>query len=834
MGTPSPDPEEHRNAEGEEPWNDEGLSYEVGDTIEEPSAESRSPEESIPEDSDSATVDVNVSGLHGDHAQVIGTQHQEFHQTDQHWNVFLQEKADALVRRNLSMEALECFSEDHILEHRRDLIADRAELLNLTTQLEDKRWVILEAEAGVGKTQLSILTAAALLDRAGISKLWRNRIPIDKSLDVDLESLIQDNSRDLKGSLIVLRDAFQQDNIDLNRLALESDSLTAQRLQQTLLECNAFLILTRDRGGSDALSSHLSSYRFEAKGPDSETKREFLRARGMTLIPDPKQEEPTESPQKRFLKLVEANGLSWVEILGGVGVISTFLTSHLHEILESQNPQAVVEAFVARRNRVDHWIEDHRDDLEVQALLVALALSHSHPSRDAVKWRVFERFRLRILQKLRQDLGIDEPRSPACLVDEPLLFDRFEVALFEDQKGLFLHFEDPERIDQLWASLLGPGRRLLATAEPVLAQICTEHDTGSAQTAAYALVRLGRLDPNGFVLSRLSRWMTLGYGEDHRAIRATRHLLRAATESGSTYLIHQCAHRVVERLKRKDLKRVEAGLWALAAIGDARLQKAMGHLRDVVDERLVPALEALREVDMQRRLKELEVSRSSGDRQLSRALSKVNEVLLVQLLAQLFKDSGSQRIYGACSHILAGWILEHGAIQIFKALDRWMPDGDEGYEAAILAMMFIGSPDISIFETLRSFPEPQSSGQPIDRVVYGARKTPNGVSVWAKFLFKLYLGIRHLPPLFQRVLRRGLWTEVETHVEQAILNPHQGPATSELLQRLKRMPDLEFQDQVEDLLIRLQEQGLLDSHSLSDKSWHQFKALPDLPRDALW
>lgn len=750
------------------------------------------------------SVNVEVDSVGDGPTQVTGV-HQEFHQDSRSWNLYFQQKVEESKQRRLLRSSFQYFSRQQLVDLRQELAYDREEVVRLTDSLKSGRIALIQAPSGVGKTQLAVVAAAAMAQGSKeVSGLHRSGI-LGPRLHVDLHALFSDDSR-LEGSVVVLQDAFSQGNQDLARFASRGDSMDLRQLADRLREAKSYLVLTMDENLDVEVSAELAGHRFEARGPDVSRQREVLvRLAEKRLRRTVGDEAQIEERMERLGARLDTVGEAGIERLGGVSFLKDFVAQYLEEFLAAEDPEAILDRAVTNQNRLDHWLLGQKENLEALAFLVSLAFCLGGGWNMAVRWRLFERIRIAILYRMRHELGIDEARNPSTFCDEQEMLEHFEVAQVPGEQGLYLRFQNAERCDQLWRALLDSGRRLLACAEPVLVEMCGDRDPSLGETAARGLLRMAQLDPFGIIVRRLGYWLAQSRRPGDRFMSAAGHLLRAVSESDTKWLADECKARVQRELKSRDSEQVVAGLRALAALGDGQLKLGARELEKVVGRWLIPPIEALRKADLDRRLEEIELARGSDDRRLRSLVSELHEALLKGVLEALFRDRRRLPIYRNCQWLLVSWILEHGAIDMIGELDRWMPDGDEGYPASALALMFLGSDADGIFAVVSRF---RSSGaKEWEPILLATQEKPRGAARLARFLFKLYLGFRPFPPRVQQILRRNFRDRLDAWIRLATESPEQGEVVLDLWRALCRKPDQELRALLWDLLQDLRHRG---------------------------
>lgn len=773
------------------------------DTVREQSSSLEDPEDSKESEADaSPDGSVNVGTIKAYEANVIGSQSivvQWMKDAEQHIDNPHEE------RRMLSAEFFEKLDPESVHGSLGKILFINEEVESVVGQLERNRIVLLVGDTGIGKTQLATACAGVLLrGMSSLKALWRSRLPLDSTVRGDLPHLFSRGGT-FERSVVIVSDCFRFRNPEMLRMATSSDRTSRENLRESLKKQGAYLLLTSDEDSClPPLHRAFRELRVQVFGPDEQMLRSHFLERADAQIHEAGLEEREALELKR--RLGERLELHWSKLwkaLKGVSGIEVFIQLQLLTYLESPDPDRALELALEKSQRLDSLVDDVRKQgPEAFSALVAMALCQTDARTDAIPWLTFEQIRRRVRAAFERDLRTEEePRELSSLCSEAETLALLGVKDIRTDAGHFLRFEQGDRAVRTWASLFHVGRRALAVVEPMLDEICRNGGGRLRRQAARALVRIGSLDPEGTILNRLRGFLKQAKVRNDPQIESARWILRAVFSTNDSPLREPCLAHLDSLLKDSRAARVEMGVLALGAIGDLELEIGLDRLRLIVERRLASGLGRLEEKvgvfeDLKAKLPASLWNRAMGD-----ISSQEHNLLVFAYLAELFGEEEEYRVLTACQYVIVGWIFQHGAAPVLEGLSVWMPPGEEGASAAILAMIFLRT-NINDALSVLGRVKIQRDGEEgaWNRLLLDCEESEAGSRAVSRFLFKIYLGCLYFPLEPGQVFTSHLWARIRSLVEDCEDSTAHTQALIRLWRQLARMPHLEFQRGLSDLL----------------------------------
>ncbi len=701
-------------------------------------------------------------------------------------NTFVQDFPN--LQRHLKASHFDTLNVEETARDSEEILCDRQESQRLFEFLADQRFLVLAGESELGKETLARFLAARLCQAHSLDGLLRHPTSPDRKLRIDLKKLYE-NELAFKRRVVILKDVFQQKNHDLIQFARNADRTSLKSFRKRLSECDSFLIFTSDTEKIPSGRPEWHSLVLEAEAPSMEVRLAFLEKASLRLI--------QEESEAELANLLDSQGNHIVEAMNTIPRIDHFIRRWLLRVVSRE---VSLEVALKRANNLDRWLlEDHADDLEMLSAKLAMAICHAHPDVAGVPWFQFEQMRQHIFRHLRVQLRHQrEPLAPETLCREAEILRLLdaEVQASPDGLGDQVRFVKHELAEQLWTTLLGSGRRLLAAVAPLLDRLVNAKEFFLRLSAARALGRIGQIDPYGIVLPRLNRW-----SRDKDRLERIGPLMQGVLGSEHHEFRYLCERQFRSLIRSDKIAQSRAGILALRAVGSLDLEYAMRELRWIAKERLRPRLEDFDRLYKNTKSLEAEIQRQTRWAELRRAVSSELNKELYKVLGQVFPPNEEFQILAAVQYTLVGLCFELDAHRIIGALNGWMPAGKAGM-APLLSLMLLR--DGGLADILEKFPVELPPEE--DRVeqwshfLYWNFSADETMACLRDFLLEIYLGIGNFPILIQRALRWRFKALLKGWARQACKGQFCRPGVIALLSGLLEAPDKQLRDEVFDLL----------------------------------
>lgn len=694
----------------------------------------------------------------------------------------------ANLQRHLKPSHFDALDVDEVIHDSEEILCDGRQAQRLFEFLDEQRFLVLAGESELGKETLARLLAARLCQAHSLDGVLRYRTSPHRELRIDLKKLYE-GERSFRRRIVILKDVFQQQNHDLIQFARSADRTSLNTFRKQLSACDSFLIFTSDTEKVPSGRPEWQSLVLEAEAPSMEIRLAFLERASVQLI-----QEASEAGPNDFL---DTQGEHIAEAMKTIPRIERFVRNWLLQVVSGD---VSLERALRHANNLDRWLlEDRADDLEILSATLAMIICHAHPDITGAPWFQFERMRQQVFDHLRVQLRRHrEPLDPEILCREPEILRLLdaEVQASPDGLGDQVRFVKHQLAEQLWTTLLGSGRRLLAAVAPLLDRLLNAEEFFLRLSAARALGRIGQIDPYGIVLPRLGRW-----SRDDDSSEAIGPLMQGVLGSEHREFRSLCERQFQNLVRSDEIARSRAGILALRAIGSLDLNFAMRELRWIAKERLQPRLKEFERLHRETKYFEAEVQRQTRWADLRRAVSKELNKDLYDLLGKIFPPKEEFQIFAAVQYTLVGLCFELDAHRVIGALKSWMPAGKAGM-GPLLSLMLLR--DAGFVEILERFPVDvaveEDQTEQWSHFIYWNFCADETMACLRDFLFEIYLGIGRFPVLIQRALRWRFKELLKNWSRQACKGQFCRPGVIALLSGLLEAPDQQLRDEIFDLL----------------------------------
>ncbi len=409
----------------------------------------------------------------------------------------------------LSLGQFETWSDDRLEALRRDAEFDTDHLDSLAARLGETRTLVLHGKREVGLTTMALLIAGSLRRQAGAEAVRVCRRP-EGNLRTDMGRLLLED--DAKRCVLVLTEAFEENNADLDRFARRLKRGASVQGELPAGEAAPFLLLTTSVL-EPTLQATLQNEDLLVlvEPPPLELLLAGFRsmaAREVSTRGGPKRTEL----EANLDVLLRDHERELGEGLRTFPRAARFVGRHLLDVLRGE--LELREALGRLSDPALWFTEELPRDLGAWASALSLVLCSSAELGRHVPWLQFELLRRilrrhieRDLRRHREPLGLES----LCRGQRELELARIVVVRSGVADADRVTFEDPDLARRLWDLLLLRARDVVGLVLPALTSLAESESTDPwlRMAALRALGRLGQLDPSSLFRRRVAKLIAL-------------------------------------------------------------------------------------------------------------------------------------------------------------------------------------------------------------------------------------------------------------------------------------------------------------------------------------
>jgi hypothetical protein len=545
----------------------------------------------------------------------------------------------------------------------------RETLRPLEEHVEQRRFLILSGETGLGKGSLALAVAARLLRR----RPGPQRVLLAGRPSPDLQIDLVRWAGEEKESVLVVEDAFVHANPWLARLVERLDANRLRNLDDALRGAGCWVLLTASPEsvpGDAARLEGLGAQHAVAEPCAEELRRGLYRLAQLRLGGTGCSEEDRAAVER----LLDADADELCRRLRTLPRLAAFVDGYL---LAAARGELGWEAAADRVDGLGEWLfEELATDPAAWSFALALTLAGAVPALGDPPLFSFDSLWRRLEGAVREELAGDAPppRPLAALgVGESLLRrTRSEIA---GSRPPTVRFRDPQTSVRLWRALVeGPGRQIAGLLIGWLRPLLAHDDPRLREAAARALGRLGVLDPIEIVPPLVERWVRQG---DLRCFDGTLGgLLQGAVAAGDDEYLRATLRRLARGVDGEKKASHIGRAAALRDLGEVDTDLAMGEMRGAFADEAAVLVDSLWRAhrDAQKRLQELTARR--GEKVAEAARQRLYAEAVPRHVPTAVDEAVQALRYG-----LVGLGLVRDPVEVLDRLRPWL-DADANGEAA--------------------------------------------------------------------------------------------------------------------------------------------------------
>lgn len=702
--------------------------------------------------------------------------------TEYNYQVFADHGDSAPWRRDLGRDDFEVFSLDQLLTIDKTIVAPEPEVERVVLALSRRRVALIAGERGLGKAAIAHVAAGriALLDSSLREALVATGP--DARVRVKPEALF-DERKGLLRSVVVLEDALDGGNEDLNRLVERLDEPRLNILCQRLETTGSYLIVTIDVDRHSGKTQRLEplGVLVQVGPPPTEILLNLLRRLAARPVGRDHPHRSDADPECKGV--IETGGEYLAGRLRTLPRAAEWVTRFLDAV--AQGELTLTESLDRLDNRELWLLDELPRNPPVWHFVLALALASPSPRSDGIPWLLMHRMWREVEGLIEKELGQGEeprprPMSRLTVNRDFLACARAEIRRSPMPMGDAVRFEEPIIAEQTWRVLLGSGRPILAVLRPRLRELVDSRERPISVVAARALGRLGEMDPSGLMLPEIDARLRPRREDAHfeHPLLLGEMLVGALSSDDPTY-VAACLDRLRRATGDKSVERAEAAMVAFVPIGAALPVPVLEILWQVAQSRIGdktmvsgPLWRTVRDrVDRPTRPDGAEIKGTPSRRDLERAALEVLGDRAAKLL-----DALQFSLVGIC---FSGDPL----FRVLGAMTQWMGSG----ESVAPWIAFLTLRHRGLLHVLEDFPlRPPvdgGTGAACSRIVLGADEEDEVATV-ARFLEAAHTGAGAFPSALRGSLRGKLVAVVDGWISQGAEVPVVRPQVIALLTRL--------------------------------------------------